>query len=276
MGSMDTYFDAHAHAHFPAYGDESATVVQRALDAGVEMILVGTDRRTSADAIALAERFDGVWAAVGLHPTHTTPQEYVDPQERADVGHAYEVETFDSAYYASLAAHPKVVAIGECGLDYFRLDPVTAAAQQDAFVRQLEVAGQAGKPITVHCRNAFHDLIPLLRDHRSLLGERPGTIHFFTGTQEDARALMDLGFFLQFGGVITFARMYEDLVRYVPLERIVTETDAPYVAPVPYRGKRNEPAYVIEVARKLAELKGVSLEEARGTVRENARAVFGV
>lgn len=273
---MDTYFDAHAHAHFPAYGDESETVVRRALDAGVQMILVGTDRETSKGAIALAERFDGVWAAVGLHPTHTTPQEYVDPQERADIGHAYEVETFDPVYYGELAAHPKVVAIGECGLDYFRLDPLTAAKQQEVLLQQMQVARAAGKPVTIHCRNAFQDLIPLMRDNRALLGEQPGTIHFFTGTQDEAKQLMDLGFSLQFGGVITFAKVYEDLVRYVPLDRIVTETDAPYVAPVPYRGKRNEPAYVIEVAKKIATLKGVGVGEVQRTVRQNVLRVFGV
>ncbi len=274
---MAKYFDAHAHAHFPAYGDEAADVVQRALDADVEMILVGTERGTSAGAIALAERFaDGVWAAVGLHPTHTTAKEYVDAGEMGDAAHAREPEAFDADAYRKLAAHPKVVAIGECGLDYYRLDPETARIQQEALTQQLDLAQEVGKPVTIHCRNAFADLVALLEVRRATLPERPGTVHFFTGTQEDARRLLDLGFFLQFGGVITFAKMYENLVRYVPLERIITETDAPYVAPTPYRGRRSEPAYVTEVARKVAELKGVPLEEVRETVRKNAQEVFRI
>lgn len=274
---MLRYFDAHAHAHFPAYGDESADVVRRALDAGVELILVGTEQGTSRGAIALAEAFpDGVWAAVGLHPTHTTAKERVDPGEMGDAARAYEAEVFDADAYRELALHPKVVAIGECGLDYYRLDAGTARIQQEVLAQHLDLAQEVGKPVTIHCRDAFADLVALLEARRSSLPARPGTVHFFTGTQEDARRLLDLGFFLQFGGVITFARMYEDLVRYVPLERIITETDAPYVAPVPYRGRRNEPAYVTEVAKKVAVLKEASLDAVCAQVRANAREVFGI
>lgn len=273
---MERYFDAHAHAHFPAYGDESAAVVQRALDAGVDMILVGTEKGTSASGIALAEQYDNVWAAVGLHPTHTTQKEFVDEKEMKDVGYAYEAETFEYDLYRKLAEHPKVVAIGECGLDYYRLDPVTAKIQQEALVQQLQLAHDVKKPVTIHCRNAFTDLIALLRDNKAILNEQPGTVHFFTGTAEEAKQLMDLGFSLQFGGVITFAKVYEDIVRMVPLERIITETDAPYVAPVPYRGRRNEPAYVVEVTKKIAEIKGLELDEVRNQIRINARNVFGI
>lgn len=275
----DWFFDAHSHAHFPAYGDESVAVVQRALDADVQMILVGTERGTSESAIALAEQFEGVWAAVGLHPTHTTPAEYIDEKELGDfakAGYAHAVESVDPALYQRLAEHPKVVAIGECGLDYFRLDPETARVQKEALVAQMAVAKAVNKPITIHCRNAFPDLIEVFREHKDLLIDKPGTIHFFTGTLEEAKVLLDMGFYLQFGGVITFAKMYEEIVRAIPLERIITETDAPYVAPVPYRGKRNEPAYVVEVGKKIAEIKGIGLEEVRKQVRENVRTVFGV
>lgn len=275
-GRMERFFDAHAHAQFPAYAGEHDDVVRRAQDAGVDLILVGTEKGTSADAIALAERFDGVWAAVGLHPTHVSPRDFVDPQEIADAGDGHDAESFDYDAYRAMAEHPKVVAIGECGLDYFRLDPGTARVQQEALVAQLQLAADVRKPVTIHCRDAFADLIALFRDNRRLLGDEPGTIHFFTGTEADARDLMDLGFSLQFGGVITFAKEYEDLVRFVPLDRIVTETDAPYVAPVPYRGKRNEPAYVVEVARKVAELRGIGVEEVRDQVRRNARRIFGI
>lgn len=271
------FFDAHAHAQFAAYGDEAKAVVERAQEAGIDLILVGTEKGTSRGAIALATQFeDGVWAAVGLHPTHTTPMEYVDEKELEDVGSHYEPETFDPELYLELARHPKVVAIGECGLDYFRLDPKTAKVQQDVLRGQMAVSKEVGKPLTIHCRNAFPDLIALLKENRTLLNEVPGSIHFFTGTVEEARELMDLGFFIQFGGVITFAKQYEGTVKYVPLDRIITETDAPYVAPVPYRGKRNEPAYVVEVAKKIAEYKGVTIEGVRDQVRKNARTVFGI
>lgn len=273
---MQKYFDAHSHMHFPAYGDEKDIVIQRALEANVDFILVGTEKGTSASAIAEAEKHEGVWAAIGLHPTHTTPMEFVDKQELADIGEAYEPEVFDQDYYRKLAQHPKVVAIGECGLDYYRLDPETARVQKEALLDQMKLAKEVGKPLTIHCRNAFPDLIALFKEHRALLNDIPGTIHFFTGTIEEAKELLDLGFYLQFGGVITFAKMYEDIVREVPLERIITETDAPYVAPVPYRGRRNESAYVVEVVAKIAELKGISIEEVRNQVRENAGKVFGI
>ena len=273
------YFDAHSHAHFPAYGGESDAVIKRAKEADVEMILVGTERATSKSAIEFAERTEGVWAAVGLHPTHTTAQEYVDVQELGEEEKSRggrEAEVFDDAYYRELAMHPKVVAIGECGLDYFRLDPETARIQQDVLLEHVKLAKEVGKPLTIHCRNAFPDLIDLFEKNRELLLEKPGTIHFFTGTQEDATRLLDLGFYLQFGGVITFAKQYEEVVRSTPLNRIITETDAPYVAPVPYRGRQNEPAYVVEVTKKIAELKEIELSEVRRVVRENVKEVFGV
>lgn len=271
------FFDAHAHAHFPSYGDESHEVVERALAAGVEMILVGTEYGTSASGIALAEKFkDGVWAAIGLHPTHAVQADHVDTGEFGPDAAPREAEVFDVARYRELAVHPKVVAIGECGLDFFRRDSASVKLQEAALLSQLELSREVGKPVTIHCRDAFPELIELFKSHRELLLPEPGTIHFFTGSVAEARELMDLGFSLQFGGVITFAKQYEEVVQYVPLDRIITETDAPYVAPVPYRGRRNEPAYVVEVVRKIADLKGLSGLEVSDQVRKNVKRVFGV
>ncbi len=271
------FFDAHAHAHFPAYGGESRAVVERALESGVEMILVGTEHGTSAGAVALAEQFEsGVWAAIGMHPTHAVAHSPVDTGEFGPGAVPRGAEVFDPDRYRALAEHPKVVAIGECGLDYFRRDAESSDLQRVALVSQMELARDVGKPLTIHCRDAFADLVAVFKEKRELLLPEPGTIHFFTGTVGDARELMDLGFSLQFGGVVTFARQYEEVVRYVPLERTVTETDAPYVAPVPYRGRRNEPAYVVEVVKKIAELKGVGADEVAGQVRDNVRRIFGV
>lgn len=274
------FFDAHSHAHFAAYGSETDAVIKRALDAGVWMINVGTQRDTSRGAVEVANRYpEGVYAAVGIHPTHTTPAEYVDPKELKDVadsGAKPEAEEFDPALYRELAADPKVVAIGECGLDYYRLTEATKYKQQEAFTAQVAFAHEVGKPLMIHCRNAFDDLIALLTERRAHLNDSPGVIHFFTGTKDNMQALLDLGFGFTFGGVVTFTRDYDEVVRYAPLDRILSETDAPYVAPVPYRGKRNEPAYVIETVKKLAEIRGLSVEEMEAAIFANAQRIFKI
>ena len=148
--------------------------------------------------------------------------------------------------------------------------------QENAFRAQIELAHEIKKPLMIHCRNAFADLIRLLQATSYKLPARPGIIHFFSGTNDDAKELLDLGFSFSFGGVITFTRDYDEVVRFIPLERITLETDAPYVAPAPYRGRRNEPAYVLEVAKKIAELKEKSFEEVTRQTTANARTLFGV
>jgi TatD DNase family protein len=274
------FFDAHSHAHFAAYGNETDTVIQRALDAGVWMINVGTQRDTSRGAVEAAHRYDeGVYAAVGIHPTHTTPAEYVDPKELKDIadsGAKPEPEIFDPAVYRPLAEDPKTVAIGECGLDYYRLTEETKHKQQEALAAQVAFAHEVKKPLMIHCRNAFDDLTALLREQRTQLNDPPGVIHFFTGSKDNMQALLDLGFGFTFGGVVTFTRDYDEVVRYAPLDRIVSETDAPYVAPVPYRGKRNEPVYVIETVKKLAEIRGITAEAMEAAIFANAQRIFRI
>lgn len=274
------FFDVHTHTQFAAFADDQEAVIQRALDAGVWMVNVGTQRDTSAAAVATAHRYDtGVYAAVGLHPIHTA-QSYHDAQELGASedakGFTSRGEEFDYAHYKKLAEDPKVVAIGECGLDYYRLDEKTKERQFSAFEQQIALAHEVGKPLMIHCRNAFADLIAVLTAHRSTLNARPGVIHFFAGTADDAEKLMDLGFSFSFGGVITFARDYDEVVRYIPIDRIVLETDAPYITPVPHRGKRNEPAYVVEVAKKLGEIKNMSFEEVAAQTTKNAREIFSI
>ena len=168
------------------------------------------------------------------------------------------------------------MAIGECGLDYYRLTNDTKEAQERTFLQQIELADEVKKPLMIHCRNAFADLTRVLQATSHKLQANPGVIHFFSGTKDDAKELLGLGFSFSFGGVITFAREYDEVVRYIPLERMVLETDAPYVAPVPHRGKRNEPVYVVEVAKKVAELKGVPFDEVASKTTANARRLFGV
>ncbi|MBI3421235.1 MAG: TatD family hydrolase [Candidatus Sungbacteria bacterium] len=276
--STSFLFDVHTHTQFAAYKDDKDAVIRRALDSGVWMVNVGTQKDTSADAVAIAHQYaEGVYAAVGLHPIHTD-KSYHDQQELGgNQTFTSRGEKFDYAYYKKLADDPKTVAIGECGLDYYRLEEETKEKQRIAFEEQIQLAHAVKKPLMIHCRNAFGDLIPILQTTKyQLQTTHPGIVHFFTGTVDDAKRLLDLGFSFSFGGVITFARDYDEVVRYIPLDRIVLETDAPYVAPMPYRGKRNEPAYVTETAKKLAELRQMSHEAIAQQTFKNANIIFGV
>ncbi len=286
MVSTPKLFDIHTHTQFAAFRDDQDAVIQRALDAGVWMINVGTQRDTSRLAIETARRYpEGVYATVGLHPIHTEKAHH-DSQELGMpiIGDVISTtipvfvsrgEEFDYEYYKELAQHSKVVAIGECGLDYYRLSEDTKDKQRATFLKQIELAAEVKKPLMIHCRNAFDDLISLLQ--RLISSIQPtGVVHFFTGSVEDARLLLDLGFYFSFGGVITFARDYDEVVNYIPLERILVETDAPYVTPVPYRGRRNEPVYVAEIAKKLAEIKSLPPDEVYAITVKNARNLFGM
>lgn len=286
------FFDAHTHTQFSGYDADRVAVIRRALDAEVRMINVGTQRDTSRAAVELARKYpDGsIYAAVGLHPIHTS-RSYHDVAELGapdmeDAAKAFTSrgEIFDMDYYRELARDPRTVAIGECGLDYFRFNDdesreVQVEKQKDAFLSQIDLSKEVGKPLMIHCRNAFADLIEFLRPHADEL--MPGVVHFFTGTPDDAHRLLDMGFSFTFGGAITFPPRkgklqgdYDEAIKLIPLNRILSETDAPYVAPAPYRGQRNEPTYVAYVVQKLAELKGVSFEETKAQIWANAQRIF--
>jgi TatD DNase family protein len=301
------FFDAHTHVQFSGFAADRAAVLARARDARVWLVNVGTQIDTSRAAVELASRaaedgYLGIFAAIGLHPVHTS-RSFHDAQElgggEAATGFISRGEVFDVAAYRELALHKKTVAIGECGLDYFHFIEDAPREEQirrqkSAFIAQIELSLEVKKPLMIHCRHAFADLIEILKKYKERFdSERksPGAIHFFTGTPDDARALLDLGFSFTFGGAITFPPRkdkdkaggasivrgdYDEVVKLIPLDRILSETDAPYVAPVPYRGKRNEPAYIPEVVKKLAELKGVALEVMKARILENARRVFWI
>jgi TatD DNase family protein len=277
------YLDAHTHAHFPAYDKDRGAVMARAREAGVAMVTVGTTRRTSEDAVALAEAHHDVYATIGIHPSHASAGfwdvgELGSSEEARRV--AKEGEAFDAAAFRTLAAHPKVVAIGECGFDYNRLPEdatATKEAQERLFVAQMELALEVGKPLMIHCREAMADFVALVTRKRNFLNQdNPGIMHFFSGTLKEARALLAFGFSFTFGGVTTFACDYDEVIRAIPADRIFAETDAPYVAPVPHRGKRNEPVYIVEVYRKLAEIRGENPEAFRAQVNRNAERIFGI
>ena len=278
--SIPHFFDVHTHTHFAAFADDTDAVIRRALEAGAWMVNVGTQRDTSVGAVETAHHYkEGVYATVGLHPVHTA-KSYHDTEECGDTkeakGFTSRGEEFDHDHYFKLGQDTKVVAIGECGLDYYRLEEDTKPRQKIAFERQIVLAKELEKPLMIHCRNAFEDLIDMLNAKRSTLNAVPGIVHFFSGTKEDAHSLLDLGFCFSFGGVITFAWDYDEVVRYIPIDRILLETDAPYITPIPYRGRRNEPMYIVEVAKKLGEIKQLPFEIVGQKTTENARKLFGM
>lgn len=275
------YVDIHTHVNLAAFADDWREVTDRALASGVAHINVGTQLDTAKRAIEIAESYDeGVYAIVGLHPVHTA-KSFHDPVElgesAAAKGFTSRGEQFDAAAYRALAAHEKVVAIGECGLDYYRLEVDTKEVQRAAFIEQIELANDLGKPLMLHVRpgaegDAYRDAWEILKAHAKV----PGNVHFFAGSVEDARRFFDIGYSISVTGVVTFTADYDEVVRFAPLSMLHAETDAPYVAPKPFRGQRNEPLNVREVYLHIAELKGEDSESVRAQLRENARKLFGV
>src|SRR3989337_391802 len=271
-------FDVHTHVQFAAFNEDREDVIKRAQEKEVYMINVGTQWDTSSAANDLAKKYEsGVWATVGLHPIHTS-KSFHDKEELGGGEEAREFtsrgEEFDYEKYKKLALDGKVVALGECGLDYYRLEEGTRHRQEKVFINHIELSRDVKKPLMIHCRQAFPDLIKILESYRSSLIAKPGAVHFFSGTTDNAKKLMDLGFSFSFGGVLTFTHEYEDVVKYIPLDRILLETDAPYVAPEPYRGNQNKPSYVIEVAKKIAAIKGDTTAEVIAITFKNAETLF--
>ncbi len=280
------YYDCHTHVNFVAFKDDADATITRAQEQQVGMILVGTQFDTSADGVRVAEAHDDVYAAIGLHPIHST-KSYHDEKElgpsfaeasEGKEGFVSRGEVFDMEKYVALGQSRKVVAIGECGLDYYRLEGDTKKVQEEAFIQQIELANRLGKPLMLHIRSsqgaqdAYDDALALVKAHAKVSGD----VHFFAGNWETAKKWLDTGFTLSFTGVLTFARDYDEIVRNAPPDMLLSETDAPYVSPRPYRGKRNEPAYVVEVVKAIAEIRGEPLEKVREQLAANARRVFGL
>lgn len=293
------WIDTHCHVHFNAYKDDMDEVVERNLAEGVGMLTVGTQSTTSANGIKLAERYEGVWCSIGLHPNHVHAQQFHDvnelPNDQETAVHSNtseskqsakqeairtRSESFDATYYETLVNHPKVVAIGECGLDYYRIpedaDPVQVKKDQwDECKKQLEFATKHSKPVIIHCRDAHADQHALLTEviENGGLAKR-GVIHSFTGTKEEAQKYIELGFKLGINGILFFSKELQAVVADLPIESLVLETDAPYLTPPPNRGKRNEPYRVQEMAAKIAELQNLALEVVQETTRNTAITLF--
>ncbi|MDO8505084.1 MAG: TatD family hydrolase [bacterium] len=316
--------DYHAHVNFNAYKEDADVVIKRALEASVFMVLVGSQIDTSRRAVEIAERYPrGVWAAVGLHPVHLEQMEIDEEEDHF----ATRAEIFDKEAYRALAVHPKVVAIGEFGIDYYHIadlqtppsprglrslspssTPSTRGGkivspplgggvrggldwiaqvknrQNVTFRAQLDLADELDLPLILHCRGSVAQPTDAYKDMLAILGEyvkagklkRGGSIHCFTSTLPIALQYVALGFHVGFTGVITFknAERYGEVIRGLPLERILVETDCPYLTPAPHRGKRNEPLYVRYVAEKIAEIKGMDKEAVETQLFENTLRVF--
>ena len=252
--------DSHAHIQGKEYAGETEAVIERARAAGVETIVAvggAGDMSSNSEAVRLANSFANVYATVGMHP-----------HDAKDVG------ADELAILKNLAADAKVVAIGETGLDYY-YSHSPHDVQQRVFGQFIQMARQTRLPIVVHERDAAAAAVELLRSEGG--GELRGVIHCFTGNYEAACAYLDLGFYLSFTGIITFknAGALREVVGKVPLERMLVETDSPYLTPVPHRGKRNEPAYVRLVAETVAQVKTVSVEDVANVTTANVRALFG-
>lgn len=250
--------DSHCHLDFPEFAPELDAVVARAHAAGVKTcVSIGTTLEKFPRVRAVAERFENVWCSVGIHP------------------HEAEKESIESAApLIEHARHPKVVGIGETGLDFY-YEHSPRDLQKAAFRAHIEAARQTGLPLIVHTRDAEDETIAILRDEMKR-GAFTGLIHCFTGTQKLANAALDFGFFISVSGIATFKKSDElrAVLRNVPLDRLLVETDAPYLAPMPHRGKRNEPAFVVNTAAVLAELKGVSADELARATTDNFFRLF--
>ena len=257
------YIDIHGHVNFEDYGHDCEEVIKRAREAQVGMITVGANTVTSRGAIELARTRADMWATVGLHPTD-------NDLSLADGLIDREIATF--------AREDKVVAIGECGLEYVNVSLEGIALQKEIFERHIALANEVGKPLMLHVRNpksggsAYRDAISILKAKAKVRAN----FHFFAGTLEDLKSILDIGDTVSFTGVITFTRDYDEIVRYVPLDCVMSETDCPFVAPVPYRGKRNEPAYVIEVVKAIARIRGEGEDVVARTLLGNAMDFFSL
>jgi TatD DNase family protein len=252
-------FDTHVHLNADQFQEDIEEVVARARVAGVSrMVVVGFDRVTIERAMDLIDRYDWLYAAVGWHP--------VDAIDMRDA---------DLAWIEELAAHPKVVAIGETGLDYY-WDKSPKDIQKDVFRRQIHLAKKVKLPIVIHNREATHDIINILKEEGA--EEVGGIMHCFSGSAETALECVKMNFYISLGGPVTFknAKKPKEVAMAVPLDKLLIETDCPYLAPHPYRGKRNEPAYVKLVAEEIAALKRCSYEEVAEATMKNAQTLFQI
>ncbi len=256
------FIDIHCHLDFKEYDSDRDEVIARTKAEDIGIMNVGVDLVTSEKVILLTRQYQDMWAIVGIHP--------VDSKEAAG--------SVDFLKLSKLAQHPKVVAIGECGLDYFHSTPEDFERQKEVFIEHIKIANEVGKPLMLHVRNgtenlgAYRDAILLLTQYAKVRAN----FHFFVGTMEDLKLILDINGTVSFTGVVTFARSYDEIIKFVPIDRIMSETDAPFVAPAPYRGKRNEPLFIKEIVASLTSVRGETIEKLSTQIIDNAKKMFGI
>lgn len=253
------FFDTHAHLNAEQYNEDLKEVIDRALSEGISnIVVVGFDRPTIEKAMKLAEEYEFIYASVGWHP--------VDAIDMTDE---------DLQWIEELSQHPKVVALGEMGLDYY-WDKSPKDIQKEVFRKQIQLAKKVKLPIVIHNRDATADIVEILEEEGA--GEVGGIMHCFSGSPEIAKECVDMNFYISLGGPVTFknAKKPKEVADVIPLDKLLIETDCPYLTPHPYRGKRNEPSYVKLVAEQIADIKGISVEEVASATTENAKKLFGI
>ncbi|MFD2115486.1 TatD family hydrolase [Paenibacillus yanchengensis] len=256
---MTALFDTHIHMDSTKYNEDRHEMIARAKEAGVELFLnIGFNRETIATTLALADQYSEVYAAIGWHPVDTI-----------------DMKDDDLNWIEEQSKHPKVVAIGEIGLDY-HWDTSPKDLQQQRFREQIRLAKKIGKPIVIHNRDAHADVVQILREENA--AEVGGVMHCFSGSWEIAKECLAMNFYISFGGPVTFlnAKMPKEVLANTPIDKILIETDAPYLTPHPFRGKRNEAAYVALVAESVAQIKGLSVEEIGEITMRNGKKLFGI
>ncbi len=265
--------DSHCHLQFNAFNQDRLEVINRMRQENISGIIIGGNYEESQQAIELAKK-ENFFASIGLHPIHV---EEINDGFQGVV----KAEKFKREKFIEFLKNPIVKAIGECGLDFFHLqDESKKQEQKEIFQAQVDLAQEFKKPLILHIRDkgdfiAYNDILDILQE-KKCFGENIGVVHFFSANWATAKKFLDLGFYLSFTGVITFTHQYDEVIKNAPIERLLVETDSPYVAPEPFRGKRNEPIFVEYVAKRLSELKGISLEEVAQITTKNCMELFGL
>lgn len=281
--------DTHAHLNFSAFKEDVDKVIKRALENDIWMINIGSQYATSQRAVDIAPKYyKGVYAAVGLHPIHLEERKVDHSEIDSQIVFKTRAEEFDYEKYKELARNPKVVAIGEIGLDYWYKPKTKKKLEQfkekqgEIFLKQLNLAKELNLPVILHCRLAHNDLLEILNITMKQWGNETmkGVIHCFTGNWEQAQKYLEMGFYFGFNGLIfkkiEGAPNWQEIIKKLPLEKILVETDCPYLAPPPFEGQRNKPLYVKYVAQKIAEIKNLSYEEIARITTQNAKDLFKI
>ncbi|HPN54595.1 MAG TPA: TatD family hydrolase [Candidatus Moranbacteria bacterium] len=276
------FFDSHAHVNFSAFKEDGEEVLKKCLAEGVFVANVGSQYSTSQRAVEYARKFEnGIWAIVGIHPIHLKEGsfKYSDPDEVEEVNIKTKGEEFEYEKYLELARDEKVVAIGEIGLDYHHFEEnddveVLKNKQKEVLRKFIELANEVGKPVMLHCWDAYDDLLEILQNNPV---EKKGILHSFVGSYKTANKFIELGYKIGLNGIITYGESYDRLIKEIDLRNIVIETDCPYLTPRPMeKEKRNEPIYVKLVAEKIAAQKNISVEEVAEVTTQNAKKTFGI